>query len=59
LNMLYPEITWIVDDNHWILEYLWENYRWTIYVFNSTNDFNKEWVHSFKTHNEIFNHITK
>lgn len=41
LKKLYPEVTWIIDDNSWLPDYLSPDYLWMIYLFGHKKFENK------------------
>lgn len=59
LEILYPEIDWIVDDNPELIKYISEDYSWIICAYTHSNDFWKINIISCETHENVSNFLKK
>lgn len=59
LEILYPEINWIVDDNPELIKYISEDYRWIICAYTHNLDFWRKNVISCLTHDDVKKNLAK
>lgn len=59
LEILYPEIDWIVDDNLDLIKFISQDYKWIICAYTHDLDFWKRNIVSCKTHNDVINYLSK
>ncbi|EKE27187.1 MAG: hypothetical protein ACD_4C00009G0006 [uncultured bacterium (gcode 4)] len=57
LDILYPEIQWIVDDNPDLVKYLPKDYRGIVYAYSHTQDWGRDNVISCTSHEDVKTHI--
>lgn len=61
LDVLYPNIVWIVDDNPSLIKMLPSRYKWEIFLFNKSHtcDYNHINIHVSETVDEVIKNIEK
>lgn len=59
LDLLYPNIVWIVDDNPKLIELIPKRYNWSIFLFNKKNlhKYNHVIVHVSETVDEVLSNV--